>query len=92
MILHSLKIRDEFYQQVRRGSKTFEVRKNDRGFKAGDLVTFNVLSKAMNATGDVNTYTDGEVYQITYVLTHDQFPDGIAEGYCVFGIKRMVKE
>jgi len=91
MVLHQLKIRDEFYQQVKRGAKTFEVRKNDRDYKTGDLVTFSVLTKAMNAIGDINTYTDGEVYQITCVLTHDQFPDGIAEGYCVFGIKRMAR-
>jgi len=35
---HELKILPQYYCRVADGSKTFEVRKNDRGFQPGDLV------------------------------------------------------
>jgi len=36
---HELKIWPQYYCRVVDGSKTFEVRKNDRGFQPGDEVT-----------------------------------------------------
>lgn len=36
---HVLKIWPQYYQRVSDGSKTFEVRNNDRGFQSGDTVT-----------------------------------------------------
>lgn len=39
MVNHELKIHPQFYQRVADGSKTFEVRNNDRGFQMGDTVT-----------------------------------------------------
>lgn len=36
---HELKIWPQYYCRVADGSKTFEVRKNDRGFQPGDDVT-----------------------------------------------------
>lgn len=35
---HVLKIWPEYYERVANGSKTFEIRKNDRNFNQGDLV------------------------------------------------------
>ena len=35
---HKLKIWPQYYCRVADGSKTFEVRKNDRGFQPGDIV------------------------------------------------------
>ena len=35
---HELKIYPQYYCRVADGSKTFEVRKNDRGFQPGDFV------------------------------------------------------
>lgn len=35
---HELKIWPQYYQAVANGSKTFEVRKNDRAFQKGDEV------------------------------------------------------
>ena len=35
---HELKIWPEFYERVRDGEKTFEVRTNDRNFQCGDFV------------------------------------------------------
>jgi hypothetical protein len=37
-MIHELKIWPKFYCRVADGSKTFEVRDNDRGFQPGDVV------------------------------------------------------
>ena len=36
-MVHNIKIRESFAEAVMRGDKTFEVRKNDRGYQKGDL-------------------------------------------------------
>lgn len=36
---HDLKIWPQYFQRVSNGSKTFEIRENDRGFQQGDTVT-----------------------------------------------------
>ncbi len=41
MAHHDLKITPFFYRQVALGEKTFEIRLNDRNFKAGDTVTLH---------------------------------------------------
>ena len=40
MKTHDLKLSIEFCDAVLSGEKTFEVRKNDRGFQTGDLIRF----------------------------------------------------
>lgn len=37
-MIHELKIWPQYYCRVANGTKTFEVRKNDRGFQPGDTV------------------------------------------------------
>lgn len=76
MKTHKLKIQDHFYKAIEKGYKTFEVRKDDRDFQTGDFIDFTTI--------------DGETregqWKITYKLTHEDFPEGIPEGYCVLGI------
>lgn len=77
---HDLKIWPEFFDAVKRGQKTFEVRENDRHFRVADTVT---LKEWLPTT---KTYTGREaICSITYVMTGGQF--GIAEGVCVFSFK-----
>lgn len=52
MTTHDLKCWPEFFDAVRDGRKTFEIRKNDRGFQTGDVL---VLRK-WDPTGDTNWY------------------------------------
>lgn len=37
-MIHELKILPQYYCRVADGSKTFEIRRNDRGFQSGDTV------------------------------------------------------
>lgn len=37
-VIHELKIHPEYYWEVFLSHKTFEIRKNDRDFKTGDMV------------------------------------------------------
>lgn len=79
---HYLKTWKEYYQQVVAGIKEFEVRKNDRDFREGDIVC---LQEFDNETG---LYT-GAIFKttISYILKGGQF--GIEEGYVVFGFRKF---
>lgn len=81
MKVHLLKIHQDYFFSVLDGVKTFEVRKNDRNYSAGDLVIF------INPGDDGDDDLGFTIYQITYILTDNGFPDGIKPGYCVFSIK-----
>lgn len=40
-MIHSLKIKSEYFEKIISGEKNFEVRKNDRDFRVGDLLALN---------------------------------------------------
>ena len=66
--LHHLKIWPLYYERVRDGSKTWELRENDRGFKEGDTVLLHEWSVALGK------YTGQEPLKfiVGYVLKIDQ--------------------
>ena len=75
---HRLKIWPEYFEGVVLRMKTFEVRKNDRGFKRGDLVLLEEFSPERG-------YTGKEILvRISFVL--DDVP-GIEKGYVVFAFE-----
>lgn len=74
---HELKIYPEYFDAIGVGIKKFEVRKNDRDYEVGDRIRLREW--------DGNAYTGRETeVEISYVLTADEFPEGIKKGYCVF--------
>jgi len=77
-MVHYLKIRPEYYLPVTRGIKQFELRKDDRGYKVGDLVVLQEW--------DGEKYTGRESFhlQIQYIL-RDCPEYGLKEGYCIIG-------
>lgn len=91
MTEHILKLNDRYFDAVKNGIKTFEIRKNDRDFKVGDTL----LLRRCNDQGLCETHGDDRlginVYDeircaIMYIITHEEF-QGINEGYCVMSIK-----
>lgn len=80
---HRLKTWPTYFRAVLAGEKTFEVRKDDRGFQKGDLLELVEYDPGIIAplalTGRKITV------EISYVLTGGQF--GIEPGYVVLGLK-----
>lgn len=81
--IHELKLAKMYFTDVATGRKSFELRKNDRGFRVGDGVR-------------LNEYVDGHetgrwiTADIIYIL---EDYTGIEEGYCILGIKvRCLKD
>ena len=82
---HNLKLLETFADDVLIGYKTFEVRKNDRGFQKGDTVNFTCVDdKGTQLQHTINE----KIYEITYVLNGW----GIENGYVVFGIKEKERQ
>lgn len=82
---HEIKIKTDFVDAVLLGDKTFEVRKNDRGYQKGDYVKFKPLTRL--GLWDENHPLNNKTYEITYVLSDY----GIQPGYVVFEIKEVKK-
>ncbi len=79
---HELKILPEYFEAVTSGRKQFEIRKNDRDFKVGDLLTLHEHDPWKDEhTG--NSYT----VKITYIT--DYMQRGV---YVVMGIKKWEEE
>ncbi|WP_351122602.1 DUF3850 domain-containing protein [Shewanella sp. T24-MNA-CIBAN-0130] len=79
---HDLKILSCYFDAVKSGCKTFEIRKNsDRGFQKGDLITLNEL-KQSKSTGSSLLTGESLSAVITYVTNYEQKDD-----YVVFSFK-----
>ena len=87
MTIHELKIQLDYYNAIVNGRKTFELRKDDRGFRVGDLIQFRILGK--NLFGLNNSFLATDLYVITYILK-DVPEYGLDKDYCILGIKKAV--
>lgn len=90
MIEHKLKTWPVYFDAIARGDKTFEVRRDDRGFQKGDIV---VLQRTQDEYPHhrVEYGIDGKVKseirrRITYILTGGQF--GIEPGWVVMQLEK----
>lgn len=76
---HELKCWPSFFEAVRDGDKTFEVRQNDRGFQRGDVLWLREYDPAKVA----NRYTGRTLYaHVSYVLNGS----GVEPGYVAMGL------
>jgi len=84
-MVHKLKTWIEYFQIMERGDKPFDLRKNDRDFKAGHELLLREYDK------ESKKYT-GRILRrkITYVLQGNEAELlGLKEGYCVMGLKKL---
>lgn len=77
MKLHELKILPQYYKKVSSGEKRFEIRKDDRDFKVGDLIRLNEFD---------NEYT-GRDCLVEIIDKLDGGNYGLEKGYCILSIK-----
>jgi hypothetical protein len=89
MAEHKLKTFSRYWDAVADGTKTFEVRLNDRAFQTGDILVLEKWNPDMGGSYE----WDGGGYlakplairkRITYLLQGGQF--GIEPRYCVLGL------
>lgn len=91
---HQLKTWPNYWDAVASGEKTFEVRRDDRGFQKGDILELARCEKSMLGTYEEMQspfYPYGPTHvlrkRITYILTGGQF--GIETGYVVMGLGEL---
>lgn len=77
--VHQIRIGTTFFNDVCSGRKTFELRKNDRGYAKGDIL------EMMEFTNGKYTGRSVKVH-VTYIL--EDFA-GLKEDYCIMAIKIM---
>lgn len=86
---HELKTWPQFFAAIESGRKTFEVRRNDRGFNAGDVLYLREYDPKRKIPGCADGSYTGNAFhvRVTYVLSGEAV--GIKEGFVVMGIKLM---
>lgn len=92
-IVHELKTWPVYFDAVERGEKTFEVRRDDRGFQKGDTVRLLRTSERSlhQVEYDYHGRPCGVIErEISWVLTGGQF--GIEAGYVVLGLTHPRQE
>ena len=81
--VHELKTWNSVFSAIIEGVKTAEFRKNDRGFKVGDILLLREYLP------DKKKYTGREVkVKVTHCVYGGQF--GIPKNYCLMSIKLLV--
>jgi ASC-1-like (ASCH) protein len=77
---HLLKTWPEYFQAVKDGLKTFEIRVNDREFKVGDVV------KLVEYDNETDTLTGDSLYvKITYITDFGQPEHQVVFGFKFYG-------
>lgn len=87
MQTHKLKTIDRYWDAVANGTKTFEVRLNDRAFQTGDILELvKINDKGFHVSDPKGSSFSTCIIRkrITYFLQGGQF--GIEPRYCVLGL------
>lgn len=74
--VHDVKLGTTFFDDVKTGRKTFELQKNDRGYKEGDTI---VMHEYKYGT------TTGRTIEKKIVYMLEDFT-GLEDGYCILGL------
>lgn len=78
MQVHCLKIRPEYLKEIVAGTKLFEIRQDDRGYRVGDFLILREFSEDVGYTGAALAVS------VTYITTYAQ-----AVGFIVMGIRKL---
>ena len=81
---HRIKVWPEFFAALLDGTKTFEVRRDDRGYAVGDVLVLQEWDPHYFTNTRNGSYTDQEMeVLITYKLPGGRF--GLDPNWCVLG-------
>lgn len=84
IVEHELKTWPRFFEELLRGNKTFELRRNDRDFQTGDDVIFKEWDEKLE------DFTGRKLHRtITYVLRSEDISSkwGLQLGFCIFSFE-----
>jgi hypothetical protein len=90
--MHELKVVPPYFESLLSGDKTFEVRRNDRGFQRGDtllLIEYDPsLCKFGAACRDESCVAFGRTFKraVTFVYSGDPRFGGVEPGFVVLGL------
>jgi len=89
---HELKTDKQYFEAVESGSKTFEIRRNDRNYQVGDLLTLRETENTAYEMSDGAPleYTGRELtVELTYVM--DGYSGGaVRQGWSMLGFKPVI--
>lgn len=84
---HALKVWPEYFEAIKKGEKTFDIRKEDRPFAVGD----NVILQEYDPEDSNGLYTGRELsFEIGYIL-RDVPKWGLKPGHCILQLKELTK-
>ena len=84
--MNTLKVFIKYADAIMSGTKTFEIRKNDRNFKVGDKIVFDVVSNEGISIGAAARHPlNGQTYRIDYILADFE---GLAQNYVALAISK----
>ena len=75
--IHRIKLASNYYDDVATGKKTFELRKNDRGYREGHKLELLEFAEGRHT---------GRVIKADIVYMLEDYT-GLEDGYCILGIK-----
>lgn len=85
MATHDLRVRPRFFEELWAGNKTFEIRKDDRGFQRGDALLLREYDISVGEGDDCYTGREVEA-QVVYISRYMQ-----REGHIVMALKQTVR-
>lgn len=75
--VHQIRLASSYYDDVLEGRKTFELRKNDRGYGVGHILELMEFAEGRNT---------GRVIRAEVVYMLEDYA-GLEDGYCILGIR-----
>ena len=79
-MIHQLKIQDKYFEKIISNKKTFELRKDDRGYRVGDYLGLNEATLKNGEWKETGRFV---LVKVEGIL--DEFV-GIEEGYVIMSI------
>ena len=76
---HDLKILPEYFDAVQSGIKNFEIRKNDRGYKVGDILLLREWYRGK--------YTGRQICKKVQYIYFGDGTYGLSAEYCILGLQ-----
>ena len=103
MVEHKLKIKSEHYVDVINGTKTAEIRYNDRNYQVGDILILNEIDENGNFTGnncavivthvlDDNRYLQTDYVMLSFFMPSSDYLNREIDEIKAQGIEEAVKK